>query len=171
MSLSQTVDQTKVPWGRNTEHFYVLAAFCYNLKFLYGFKNYKYDINQSTYQYRNSTVYTKMYLMVCRSSIYFFSCMLNTLIFTVDRYILKKKKTINVPLGLSQLQSSVLLINTISIHHIVKCFLSYYIIQQFQKKLFCLLTKQVWVKVTWAIRIDLKAYYLLGNINYKAISC
>ena len=32
-----------------------------------------------------------MYLMLCRSSIYFLSCMLNTLIFTVDSYILKKK--------------------------------------------------------------------------------
>ena len=37
-------------------------------------------------------VYTKMYRMLCRSSIYFFSCMLNTLIFTVDNYILKKKQ-------------------------------------------------------------------------------
>ena len=35
-------------------------------------KNYKYDINQSTYQYRNSMVYTKMYGMLCRSSISFF---------------------------------------------------------------------------------------------------
>ena len=57
----------------------------------------------------------------------FFSCMLNTLIFTVDNYILKKK--INVYLGLSQLQSSILLVNTISLYHIVKCLLSYYIIQ------------------------------------------
>ena len=67
--------------------------------------------------------------------------MLNTLIFTVDSYILNKK--INVSLGLSQLQSSILLLNTISLYHIVKCLLSYYTIQQFRKKLFCLLTKQV----------------------------
>ena len=66
--------------------------------------------------------------------------MLNTLIFTVDSYILKK--TLNVPIGLSQLQSSILLMNTIIIYHIVKCLLSYDIIQQFGKKLFCLLTKQ-----------------------------
>ena len=32
----------------------------------------------------------KKYLMLCRSSI-FVSCMLNTFIFTVDNYILKKK--------------------------------------------------------------------------------
>ena len=64
-----------------------------------------------------------------------------TLIFTVDNYILLKK--INVYLGLSQLQSSILLVNTISLYHIVKCLLSYYIIQQFRKKLFCLLSKQV----------------------------
>ena len=79
--------------------------------------------------------------MLCRSSIYFFSCMLYTLIFTADSYILKKK-TLNVPLGLSQLQSSILLMNTIIIYHIVKCLLSYYIIRQFQKKLLCLLKKQ-----------------------------
>ena len=81
--------------------------------------------------------------------------MLNTIIFTVDNYILKKKN-INVSLGLSQLQSSILLLNAISLYHIVKCLLSYHIIQQFQKKLFCLLTKQVWGKATGAIRIDLK---------------
>ena len=67
--------------------------------------------------------------------------MLYTLIFTVDSYILKKK-TLNVPLGMPQLQSSILLMNTIIIYNIVKCLLSYYIIQQFQKKLFCLLKKQ-----------------------------
>ena len=66
--------------------------------------------------------------------------MLNTLIFTVDNYILKKN---NVSLGLSQLQSSILLLNAISLYHIVKYLLSYYIIQQFQKKSFCLLIKQV----------------------------
>ena len=71
----------------------------------------------------------------------FFSCMLNTLIFTVDNYILKKNN--NVSLGMSQLQSSIFLLNTISLYHIVKCLISYYIIQQFQKKLFCLLTKRV----------------------------
>ena len=60
-----------------------------------------------------------------------FSCMLNTFIFTVDNYILKKN---NVSLGLLQLQSSILLVNMISLYHIVKCLLSYYIIQQFQKK-------------------------------------
>ena len=75
----------------------------------------------------------------------FFSCMLNTLIFTVDSYILKKS---NVSLGLSQLQSSIILLNTISLYHIVKCLLSYCITQQFRKKLFCLLTKQVWGKAT-----------------------
>ena len=51
--------------------------------------------------------------------------MLNTLNFTVDNYILKKK--INVSLGLSQLQSSILLLNMISLYHIAKCLLSYYI--------------------------------------------
>ena len=71
----------------------------------------------------------------------FFSCMLNTFIFTVDSYILKKK--ITVSLGLSQLQSSIPMLKMISLYHIVKCLLSYYIIQQFRKKLFCLLTKQV----------------------------
>ena len=48
----------------------------------------------------------------------FFSSMLNTLIFTIDYYNLKK---INVSLGLSQLKSSILLLNTISLYHIVKC--------------------------------------------------
>ena len=100
--------------------------------------------------------------MLCRCSIYFFSFMLNTLIFTVDNNILKK---INVSLGLSQLQSSILLVNTISLYHIVNCLLSYYIIQQFRNKLFCLLTKQVWGKATWAIRIYLKAYYVVTLIT------
>ena len=58
-------------------------------------------INQSTYQYRNSTVDTKMYLVLCRSSIYFFSCMLNTLIFTVDNYILKKNQCITRPVTIA----------------------------------------------------------------------
>ena len=63
--------------------------------------------------------------------------MLNTLLFTVDNnHILKK---INVSLGLLQLQSSILLVNTISLYHIVKCLLPYHIIQQFRKKLFLLL--------------------------------
>ena len=61
----------------------------------------------------------KSYLMLCRSSIYFVSCMLSTIIFTVDSYILKQ--TLNIPLRLSQLQSSILLMNTIIIYHIVKC--------------------------------------------------
>ena len=47
----------------------------------------------------------------------FFSCMLNTLIFTVDIYILKTKQN-NVSLCLTQLQSSILLLNTISLYHI-----------------------------------------------------
>ena len=64
--------------------------------------------------------------------------MLNTLIFTVDNYILKKNQCIA---GLSLLQSFILLVNTISLYHIVKCLLSYHVIQQFRKKLFCLLTK------------------------------
>ena len=38
----------------------------------------------------------------------FFSCVLNSLIFTVDNYLFLKK--INVSLGLSQLQSSILTI-------------------------------------------------------------
>ena len=50
-----------------------------------------------TYQYINSRVFTKMYLMLCGSCIYFFSCMLNTLIFTVDNYILKRNQCIPWP--------------------------------------------------------------------------
>ena len=59
--------------------------------------------------------------------------MLNTLILTVDNYILKEK--IDVSLGLSQLQLSILLVNTISLYYIVKCLLSYYIKQQFLKEI------------------------------------
>ena len=42
-----------------------------------------------------------MYLMLCRSSIYFFSCMLNALIFTVDNYILKKNQCIPRPVTIA----------------------------------------------------------------------
>ena len=100
-----------------------------------------------------------MYLVLCRSSIYFFFLYALYINFHCDNYILKKK--INVTLGLSQLQSSILLLNTISLYYIVKCLLSYYIIKQFRKKLFCLLTKQVWGKTTWATRVDWKAYYVV----------
>ena len=75
-----------------------------------------------------------MYLMLCRSSIYFFSCMLNTLIFTVDSYIMKKNNQCTPrPVTIAIVYS---LDNTISIYHTVKCSLSYYIIQQFRKNLF-----------------------------------
>ena len=42
-----------------------------------------------------------MYLMLCSYSINFFSCMLNTLIFTVDNYILKKKSYIPRPVTIA----------------------------------------------------------------------
>ena len=76
----------------------------------------------------------EMYLVLCRSSIYFFSCMLNTLIFTVDSYIFKK--TLNVSLGVSQLQSSILLMNTIILYHIEKCLLSYLLYSNFERNYF-----------------------------------
>ena len=115
--------------------FYVLAAFCYNLKFLYRFF---FEITNMISIKVLISIEIARFIPKCKRCFvdlaFTFSCMLNTLIFTVDSYILKK--AINVPLGLSQLQSSILLMNTISIYHIVKCVLSYYIIQQFQKKLF-----------------------------------
>ena len=109
--------------------FYVLAAFCYNLKFIYRFLKITNMISiKVLISIEIARFIPKCTWCFVDLAFTFFSCMLNTLIFTVDGYILKNKtKTINVLLGLSQLQSSILLINTISIYHIVKCLSSYYI--------------------------------------------
>ena len=42
------------------------------------------------------------------------------------------------------------------------------------KENICLLTKQVWGKATWAIRVDLKAYYevtLITKLFHVNINC
>ena len=98
----------------------------------------------------------------------FFSCMLNTLVFTVDNYILKKK--INVSLGQSQLQSSILSVKTISLYHIVKClfFLLYY--TAILKEIILFVNQASLRQSNLSDTHRLKSI-LHGNINYEAISC
>ena len=89
--------------------------------------------------------------------------MLNTLIFTVDNYIFKKKKKKNnVSLGLSQLQSSILLLNAISLYHIVNAYYLYYILYIiFVIIYFVCKPRKFEVKQPERLRIDLKAYYVV----------
>ena len=68
-----------------------------------------------------------MYLILCRSSIFLFSFILNTLIFTHDNYIWKKNQCIPRPITLAIVYSRV---EHDLVYHIVKCVLSYYIMQQ-----------------------------------------
>ena len=84
-----------------------------------------------------------MYLMLRRSSIYFFSCLLNTLIFTVGSYIyFGKKNNQCIPRPVT-----IAIVYSLDEHNFnisyCKMLIVLFIIQQFRKKLFCLLTKQV----------------------------
>ena len=77
----------------------------------------------------------------------FFSCMLNTLF--------------------SQLQSSNLLVNTISLYHIVKCLLYYTAIS----KEIILFVNQASLRYSNLSDTHRLKSILRGNINYKSISC
>ena len=93
--------------------------------------------------------------------------MLNTLIFTVDNYILKKK--INVSLGLSQLQSSIILVNDFIILYCkMLIILSYY--TAISKEII-LFVNQASLRLSNLSDEHRLKSILRGNINYKAISC
>ena len=81
---------------------------------------------QPSYQHKYCMVYTQMYLVLFSSSINVYLVCLIHLIVTFDNYNLKKSMY-----HLSQLQSSILLLNTFLLDHVVKCLLSYYPLQKF----------------------------------------